>query len=403
MKQIIAVLFFTLGVTVASAQSWTLQNSGTTNQLGAVWFTDVNNGWAVGDLGISIVTANGGQTWNTVVLTGQDLEDVAFSSTSIGAMVGDNGLILRTINGGASWSAVASGTGSNLRTVTFGDGGMAYVGGRDGIILRSTNSGESWSVVETGTVRYRGSSAQGGQHGWIVGEGGVIKATTNAGVSWITQAGGTGSDLHAVFFLTTNEGWIGGQNNTLLYTSNGGATWVSRNTGINVGIDGIHFLNSNDGWAVADFGAIFRTTNGGVNWFSEASGTTNGFNDLFFVDAGHGWAVGDAGTISHRSLPTAVGYDQDPLPVQTHLLQNYPNPFNPSTTIPYVVGEEGHVELSIFNLVGQKVATVVNKDQKRGEYVVRFDASALTSGVYIARLQTAGGLRTRARKITLMK
>jgi len=392
MKWLLSTMLVAFVAPVVLAQNWTSQTSGTTNPLQAVWFTDAQNGWVVGDFGTSRFTTDGGQTWNGVTLTGQDLEDVAFVNQSTGLIVGDNGLIFRTITGGVSWTIATSGTSVNLRTVTFGDGGVAYVGGRDGVILRSMDLGVSWTLAEAGSVRYRSSSARGTQRAWIVGDGGVIRATTNAGASWFTQSSGTGSDLHGVFFLNENEGWIGGQNNMLLYTSNGGSNWFLRNTGINVGIDAVYFLNSNEGWAVGNFGAIFGTTNGGVSWFTEPSGTANELNDVFFAD-GHGWAVGDVGTILHRSPATSVGENPEGLPVNITLLQNYPNPFNPSTRISFTIPHSSHVIVRVYDLLGREVATLVNEPIKPGTYDITWNAEGMPSGVYLYRMSVSPSAR----------
>ncbi|MDA3861881.1 MAG: T9SS type A sorting domain-containing protein, partial [Melioribacteraceae bacterium] len=72
------------------------------------------------------------------------------------------------------------------------------------------------------------------------------------------------------------------------------------------------------------------------------------------------------------------------------LEQNYPNPFNPSTAIKYsipsnVKGEMANVKLVVFDILGREVATLVNKEQKAGNYDVKFDASKLTSGIYLYR------------------
>jgi hypothetical protein len=72
------------------------------------------------------------------------------------------------------------------------------------------------------------------------------------------------------------------------------------------------------------------------------------------------------------------------------LLQNYPNPFNPVTTIVYEIPFSAHVQLSIYNMLGQKVSTLVNESKKRGTYRVQFDGSRHSSGVYFYRL-TVGG------------
>ncbi|MFI5236677.1 MAG: choice-of-anchor B family protein [Ignavibacteriales bacterium] len=83
------------------------------------------------------------------------------------------------------------------------------------------------------------------------------------------------------------------------------------------------------------------------------------------------------------------------------LEQNYPNPFNPSTTIKYSVPENGLVNLSVYNLLGEKVAELVNDVLNTGEYNVNFNASQLTSGIYIAKLN-AGSL-VKSIKMSLVK
>ncbi len=72
------------------------------------------------------------------------------------------------------------------------------------------------------------------------------------------------------------------------------------------------------------------------------------------------------------------------------LEQNYPNPFNPTTTIPYKVGKDGYVALKVFNLLGEEVATLVNQQQQKGNYEVKFDAAGLTSGIYFYRISSKG-------------
>jgi hypothetical protein len=70
--------------------------------------------------------------------------------------------------------------------------------------------------------------------------------------------------------------------------------------------------------------------------------------------------------------------------------QNYPNPFNPFTTIEYRLAGEQFVELSLYDVLGRKVATLVNKAQAQGQYTIRFDASRLPSGTYFYELRVNG-------------
>jgi hypothetical protein len=72
------------------------------------------------------------------------------------------------------------------------------------------------------------------------------------------------------------------------------------------------------------------------------------------------------------------------------LAQNYPNPFNPTTNIRYVIPIEGHVEIAVFDLLGRKVATLVNKTHQAGVYSITFDVANHASGVYFYRIEADG-------------
>jgi hypothetical protein len=89
------------------------------------------------------------------------------------------------------------------------------------------------------------------------------------------------------------------------------------------------------------------------------------------------------------------------VPGSYQLDQNYPNPFNPATQIRYTIPESGLVKLEIMNTLGQKVATLVNERKNAGNYMIRFDASNLASGIYFYTL-TAGDF-TQTRKMLLIK
>ncbi len=82
-------------------------------------------------------------------------------------------------------------------------------------------------------------------------------------------------------------------------------------------------------------------------------------------------------------------------------MQNYPNPFNPSTAIEYAVLQTGHVTLKVFNLLGEVVATLVDKSLAAGQYSVRWEASGLASGVYFYRLEAVGFVQTK--KLILLR
>jgi hypothetical protein len=89
------------------------------------------------------------------------------------------------------------------------------------------------------------------------------------------------------------------------------------------------------------------------------------------------------------------------LPLTFVLEQNYPNPFNPSTTINYQLPIANMVNLKVYNLLGQEVATLVNERQPAGTYKVKFDASDLASGMYIYKIKS--GDYNVSKKMLLLK
>lgn len=93
--------------------------------------------------------------------------------------------------------------------------------------------------------------------------------------------------------------------------------------------------------------------------------------------------------------------DLESVPSEFNLSQNYPNPFNPSTNINFNIANSARVELSIFNVLGQKVHTLIDGSLNAGQHSVTFDATGLTSGVYFYRL--TAGANTATQKMLLMK
>jgi hypothetical protein len=89
------------------------------------------------------------------------------------------------------------------------------------------------------------------------------------------------------------------------------------------------------------------------------------------------------------------------IPVQYTLDQNYPNPFNPTTKIKFQIPTDGVVRLKVFNILGQEVASLVNEQLKAGSYSVDFNASKVSSGVYIYRIEA--GTFSSVKKMMLLK
>jgi hypothetical protein len=97
-------------------------------------------------------------------------------------------------------------------------------------------------------------------------------------------------------------------------------------------------------------------------------------------------------------LDTDLESEADEVPKTYALHANYPNPFNPSTIIPFTLPERTHVRLSVFDITGRERAVLVNKEYGAGSHQITLDASELSSGVYLVRLQSALGIQS----ITIM-
>jgi hypothetical protein len=120
--------------------------------------------------------------------------------------------------------------------------------------------------------------------------------------------------------------------------------------------------------------------------------------DAEYLDVSY---IGNVTPSSKRLYKNTIENEDTGLPAQFSLLQNYPNPFNPSTQIQYVLPEASLVTLEVLNSVGQKVTELVNTQKPAGHHTATFDASGLSSGVYLYKLTTPSFTQTK--KMLLVK
>ncbi len=168
------------------------------------------------------------------------------------------------------------------------------------------------------------------------------------------------------------------------------------------------FTGSNSGWSEVTFDLTNVVANGDNVVFRFDFGSDESITDA-------GWFIDDF-TLTDIGLPVVGVEDETITPVKFSLSQNYPNPFskgsggNPTTTINYVIPNSveknhdfslQHVTLTVYDALGRKVATLVNKRQAPGDYSIRFNASKLTSGVYFYTLRAGEYFETK--KMILMK
>ncbi len=125
------------------------------------------------------------------------------------------------------------------------------------------------------------------------------------------------------------------------------------------------------------------------------------FSPDILIPFGAEWEYYDEGNSPDIQTISAGLDDENIVASEFFLSQNYPNPFNPTTTINYVIPNRGMVELSVYNLIGERVRQIVKKKQNAGKYSVTFNGSNLSSGIYFYQIKSGNNALTR--KMILMK
>ncbi|MDR9415812.1 MAG: CHRD domain-containing protein [Gracilimonas sp.] len=132
----------------------------------------------------------------------------------------------------------------------------------------------------------------------------------------------------------------------------------------------------------------------------EVGGTATVYHRVIATDGSDNTASEARTANLERGMVTS-SEEPNSTPTQFGLEQNYPNPFNPTTNITFTLNEGSEATLKVYNLLGQEVATIVDNRFSAGQHTVNFDANALSSGIYIYRLEA--GNQTMTKRMTLIK
>ncbi|MBU4441897.1 MAG: IPT/TIG domain-containing protein, partial [Actinobacteria bacterium] len=283
------------------------------NDLSGVWYENTGavtgTGFAVGDDGTIMTTADRGATWAFQLGPANRLNDTSFQNTTDGWCVGTRGTIINTINGGTNWNVQDSAVTDDLNGVNFINAVYGWAVGENNVSLYTTSGGATWIPGPALTADlndvfvYDDSGVSGNYLIWACGDGGVLRYTTNlapggAPAAWITPATAPPvEDLHGVYALNATDVWAVGANGTIANSIDGGANWGTQTSGVGVTLYGVCIADALNAWAVGDSGTIVNTTDGGANWGTQTSGTNACLYDVQFgdrsrTDIRNGWVVG---------------------------------------------------------------------------------------------------------------
>jgi photosystem II stability/assembly factor-like uncharacterized protein len=421
---------------------WTVQYTDSTQGgFNALQFTDLNNGWVVGDSGKILRTTNGGSTWtpvtNTGYLTHCRSKCVFFLNSDvgwIGSKIGNTGLldsgdrpvVLHTVNGGATWSTQIVPTqtpqmdcaSADVFSLCFVDSNNGWFSGDQSVgMCNVPDSLQTWNAAICNT-------ATGGGGGWAI-QPNPLAQNINAG---------------KVQFVSPTEGWVSAGNGQLLHTTNAGVNWTAvtpfpNDTAMSMSDPSItmSWADPAHGWKIGWLGTgfsdahgavVYQTADGGNTWARKVLSTAAGDLGIQvqFVDENNGWAtVANLSTGNGSFMRTTDGGNTwNPVTmtqrvggiyyyvgagsgVKENLLNKptgdriniFPNPSHGAFRITFRnAGAMPHVE--IYNAYGAKVYEASNPKQQTSNEI---DLSKYSKGIYFVRI--SDGQNIHAEKIVI--
>lgn len=201
--------------------TWVVDSS-FAERIHSVHFTNANTGWIAGRNGYAAKTVNAGINWNTLTTgTGDHLNGVFFTDLNNGYAVGDQGgteTILHTTNGGNSWTPQSSGVIQHMNDVWCVGAGNCWAVGNAGTIIYTSDSGNIWTPqVSNTTGDLLDVQFLNANEGWATGTGGTLLNTTDGGNTWNPVTSNTTNDIQSISMISNSEGWFCGNGGDIYY------------------------------------------------------------------------------------------------------------------------------------------------------------------------------------------
>jgi len=423
MKKIIFGFLCFLISSFSNAQSgWMLQNSNLNKKLNDVFFINSQTGWIVADSSKILRTTNSGVTWaNQTLPFYSPLYSVYFINENTGWAAGGYwyfahaGIVYKTTNGGTNWF-INSHTSevTDIHFINENTGFISYDNSGNfvsaGGISKTTNGGVNWENTENYYEDYVINSIDfNNSIGWACGyysddtsnDSTIILKTTNYGSTWTKkylENNYTWSDHPKQIFSIKENVWAVGKDSALLRSIDSGENWHETAIQTSRRFNTIYFTNVNTGWIAgsrySDTTNILKSTNGGLNWFNLRNIYPDEINSITFVNENTGWAVGGFyyngfGMILKTTTGglTFISSNENQIIENFHLEQSYPNPFNPTTKIKFDLAKKSFIKLSIYDIQGKLVKTIVEGELTPGSYEREFDGKGVSSGIYFYKME----------------
>ncbi len=303
-----------------------------------------------------------------------------------------------------TFSIMVSSFSANRSSIAFD---TVRTGNRKTDTLRITNAGTAPLIISSATTNSSGFIA--GRTSFTIPAGSsdtltVVFAPTVVQLYIDTLKLGTNSPSGVVGIPLS--GIATPASAVSLVSPNGGEHWLVNSsypiTWSSFGIDRVELsykISPADSWR--RIAQSVDATLGNYIWTVPNTQTTQA--RVRVIDRSTGSLVDSSDAVFAITFPTSVA--ESGIPTVYELNQNFPNPFNPSTKITYGLPKESHVQLTVFNALGQEVATLVNEAQSAGRYTIEFSTASIgreiSSGVYYYRINAGDFAQTK--KLVLLR
>ena len=345
--------------------NWTVLNEGM--MVGYIWSIQVN---AAGDIFVATErgiykSVDNGATWNIFALANTDVRALLLdeANNTIYAGVWGGG-IYKSVDNGANWVQKNNGIiFTAVNTLAKNSNGDLFAGTFGGGIYKSVDGAENWNQLTVGYDHVWSIGINSADEIFVATYGNGLYYSNDDGATFNRQAAVNAEYIYAITIDGNNvfaSAWNGG---IYLYQTATEMTWSQLGM-VGFGISSM-MIDKNVLYVGTADGKLYKN----VNPITEVKGTT-GLNYSFTLE------------------------------------QNYPNPFNPSTIIKYSVAEASNVKLTVYDILGKEVVTLVNSNQNAGNYQLVWNATdnlgrKVASGIYFYSIEA--GKFNKTNKMILMK
>ncbi|KAA3617690.1 MAG: T9SS C-terminal target domain-containing protein [Calditrichaeota bacterium] len=411
--------------------SWDLIDSSYKSDIFDIDFLTLEIGFALGSKGL-YKTETGGNKWEKVfspeITNPQEVLQIKMLNAKKGWLITWEKLY-RTIDGGETWIEVYLEEYAQrfkgfefydeYLGIIFNGTGRNYQEHPEEYHYITTNGGDTWNHISPQLdslsglpITFEKMQFTNPKHLWGKADNGLwVSNDTSKSWEHILDINFYNGCFN---FYNSQVGIVSNHSREFQFTNDGGVSWKT--------VPKISFIRTLDckfigpsmqGWnryiEVGENGkahVYYINQDGSIRYsYEQFTSTSNNYNRLYVLtenDRPNVWAAGNGFSILYRKWELITDLNQEEIkPLDYSLGQNYPNPFNLITNILFSIKKPGLTSITIYNLLGERITTLFNEFKNIGSYKVSFDASFLSSGVYIYQIKS--DIFTQSKKMILIK